>query len=159
MSEAATPTPTEHEVNVRHHVYRILDQHLDRAFEELDHLHKRGITDTDVITAMRHGGYRSEADAYIEWAGANDPDLADVNNETMNPVVPDPSDAPSYAEHPLNVKVQTLHVPTDGTVKGLREVLDLFPVDCEVELQTGAEQFGTPSYVRWDERTNKVVLG
>lgn len=94
MTEQATPT--EHELNVRHHVYRIMDRHLTSGFEELDNLHKRGITDTDVITAMRHGGYTTEADAYIEWSGAVDPDLADVNNVTTNPDgVTDPGTNPS----------------------------------------------------------------
>jgi hypothetical protein len=89
------PQPTEHEVNTRMHVYRILDQHLDRAFEELDHLHKRGINDTEVIQAMRHGGYASEADAYIEWGNLQDPD-SDVCNATTNPDgVTDPGTNPS----------------------------------------------------------------
>lgn len=79
-----TPAPTEHEVNTRMHVYRIMDTHLDRAFEELDNLHKRGIHDTEVIKALRDGGYVSEADAYIEWGNLQDPD-SDVSNATTDP--------------------------------------------------------------------------
>lgn len=49
--------------------------------------------------------------------------------------------------------------PLDGTVAGLRDALGLYPVDCRIELTTGAEQVGDLSYIYWNERTNMVVLG
>lgn len=69
----------------------------DDLFDDLDKLHKQGINDDDVINALRHNGETELADEYIEWSGALDPERED-DNTTMNPVVPDPGDAPSYAE-------------------------------------------------------------
>lgn len=94
MTETAASQPSEKEVNVRHHVNRIMDTHLERAFEELDHLHKRGITDSEVIKALRDGHYTSEADAYIEWAQCIDPDVDPTPQGEE--LVTDPGDSPSY---------------------------------------------------------------
>lgn len=77
-------------------IYKIVSDTLDRMYERLDELHKRNIDDTEVITALRKGGYRDIAEGYIDWSGAVDPDYAEEDNTTMNPVVPDPGDAPSY---------------------------------------------------------------
>lgn len=73
---------------------------LDRTFGYFDDLHQRGINDDDVIRHLRAEGHGAIADAYIEWSGALDPDIQD-DITTMSETVPDPADAPSYAEHPL----------------------------------------------------------
>lgn len=69
----------------------------DYMFERLDNLHKRGIHDNEVIRFLRKEGLNDVAARYIEWSGAIDPDAED-DNTTMNPAVPDPGDASSYAE-------------------------------------------------------------
>lgn len=78
-------------------IYNIVGEQQDRLFERLDDLHKRNIDDTQVIRALRKGGYRDLAEEYIKWSEAIDPDAED-DNTTMNPAVPDPGDMPSY-EH------------------------------------------------------------
>lgn len=88
-----TEQVTNHELHARHHVYAIMSRYQDQAFEALDKLHQRGIHDNDVIKALRDGDYRSEADAYIEWAGAIDPD---VDPTPAGPeLVTDPCDSDS----------------------------------------------------------------
>lgn len=77
-------------------IYNMISDSQDRLFERFDDLHKRNIDDTQVIQTLRKGGYRDLAEGYIEWSGAIDPDAED-DNTTMNPVVPDPGDAPSYS--------------------------------------------------------------
>ena len=73
----------------------------DGMFERFDNLHKHNIDDDTIISVLRSNGRPELALQYIEWSGAVDPD-SDEDNTTMNPVVPDPGDAPSYANHPLS---------------------------------------------------------
>lgn len=111
MTEESAPQLSEQEVNVRHHVYRIMDRHLDAAFEELDHLHKRGINDSEVVKALRDGGYRSEADGYIEWAQCIDPDVDPTPQGEE--LVTDPGDSPSYVLR--DKEGVTVHTPEGET--------------------------------------------
>lgn len=67
----------------------------EKLFDKFDSLHQRGIHDNEVIRFLRAEGHTVLAARYIEWSGAIDPDAED-DNTTMNPVVPDPGDAPSY---------------------------------------------------------------
>jgi hypothetical protein len=66
----------------------------DFISQKFDDLHKRGYTDDDVVKALRDQGEADLLDWYAEWA---DIDLREDDNTTMDPVVPDPGDAPSYA--------------------------------------------------------------
>jgi hypothetical protein len=68
----------------------------ESLFERLDKQHAKGIHDDEVIRFLRNEGHTLLAERYIEWSGALDPDRED-DNTTMNPVVPDPADSPSYA--------------------------------------------------------------
>lgn len=72
----------------------IISQAEERIFGELDGLHKRGITDDEVIRYLRRQGYTDYADQYIDWAEAIDPDAQD-NNTTRSDVVPDPGNSPT----------------------------------------------------------------
>jgi hypothetical protein len=67
----------------------------EALFERFNRLHAKDIHDGDVISFLRAEGHTLLATRYIEWSGAVDPD-SDEDNTTMNPVVPDPGDAPSY---------------------------------------------------------------
>lgn len=80
--------------NVRLIVQNIISSKQDEMFEQFDRLHKRGINDDEVVTALRSLGDIDLMDAYAEWA---DIDIREDDNTTTNPVVPDPGDAPSYA--------------------------------------------------------------
>lgn len=81
----------------------------DALFERLDKLKKRGITDTDIIHALRNNGDDAIATEYIEWADAIDPDVDPTPEEGG---VTDPHDAPSYAAMPDIVMGQGLDTPT-----------------------------------------------
>lgn len=67
----------------------------EMLFNKFDRLHSHGIHDNEVIRFLRAEGHTVLATRYIEWSGAIDPDAED-DNTTMNPVVPDPGNAPSY---------------------------------------------------------------
>jgi hypothetical protein len=101
------PVPTKDEL-LDFRISSIINSAEDAMFQKFDDLHKQGHNDDDVINYLRKQGYTDYADAYIEWSGALDPDRED-DNTTMNPVVPDPADAPSYAEHPLNTPIYPLN--------------------------------------------------
>lgn len=79
--------------NIRMTVQSIIDSGLDAMFERFDKLKKRGINDDDMVAALTYLGDIEILDEYAEWA---DIDLRTDDNTTMNPVVPDPGDAPSY---------------------------------------------------------------
>jgi hypothetical protein len=68
----------------------------ESLFERFDRLHTKDIHDDEVIRFLRSEGHTLLATRYIEWSGALDPDRED-DNTTMDPVVPDPGDSPSYA--------------------------------------------------------------
>lgn len=152
-----TENISDKELHVRHLVYGIMNKHEERAFEELDHLHRRDIHDNEVIKALRDGGYRSEADAYIEWAHCIDPDVDPTPDGPE--LVTDPGDSPSYANHPLNkLSMPEGVINIDGTVGGLESALALFrDKACEVEVATGAEQVSDLSYAHYTN--GKVTLG
>jgi hypothetical protein len=49
-------------------VYRIADQYLEALYEALDRMDKRhDATATEIIAALREGGYDDEADGYEDW--------------------------------------------------------------------------------------------
>lgn len=73
----------------------ILKRADDIMFENFDKLHRRGIHDNEVITALRELGETSLADRYIEWGELIDPD-GEPGPEDTPDVVPDPITAPSY---------------------------------------------------------------
>jgi hypothetical protein len=87
------PDIEDRDFNVRLAVSNIISSKQDEMFEQFDRLHRRGIHDDDVVKALRHIGEVDLLDAYAEWA---DIDIREDDNTTLNPVVPDPGDAPSY---------------------------------------------------------------
>lgn len=101
MTEKETIMPKDAPEETAERVVWDLCDKFDKAlFEKFDQLHTKGINDGAVIRALRKGGYSETASAYIEWADCIDPDAE--GNETLDTVIPDPTDAPSYAGHPLN---------------------------------------------------------
>lgn len=93
MTENTEPIE-DRDANVRLTVSRIIFSKQDEMFERFDGLKKRGITDTDLVEALRHLGEAELLDAYAEWA---DIDLREDDNTTLNPAVPDPGESFSYA--------------------------------------------------------------
>lgn len=87
------PDIEDRDFNVRLTVSNIISSKQDEMFEQFDRLHRRGIHDDDVVKALRHIGEVDLLDAYAEWA---DIDIREDDNTTLNPVVPDPGDMPSY---------------------------------------------------------------
>jgi hypothetical protein len=110
--------PAQQDIDLR--IYTMVSQSQDVLFERFDNLHKRGITDDDVIRTLRKGGHSELAAGYIEWSGAVDPD-SDEDNTTTSPVVPDPGDAPSYNALGVIRSLQTFKAEVNdiapGTVK------------------------------------------
>jgi hypothetical protein len=98
MPEETAPIEDRAE-NVKYRVDRIIDDGFDNIYAKFDQLHSKGIHDNDVVEALRALHQTDLLDGYAEWA---DIDLREDDNTTLNPVVPDPADAPSYADHPLN---------------------------------------------------------
>jgi hypothetical protein len=101
-----TPAPIEDRAaNIRLAVSHIISSKQDEMFEQFDRLHRRNIHDDDVVTALTQLHELDLLDAYAEWA---DIDLREDDNTTMNPVVPDPGDAPSYKALDLIVTIEQL---------------------------------------------------
>lgn len=49
-------------------VYRIADRYLEALYEALDRMDKRHeATATEIIQALKEGGYEDEADGYEDW--------------------------------------------------------------------------------------------
>jgi len=56
------------EASIRQEVYRIADRYLEALYEALDKMDKRhDATATEIIQALRYGGYDDEADGYEQW--------------------------------------------------------------------------------------------
>lgn len=79
--------------NISLTIENIISASHDALFERFDNLKKRGINDDDVVTALRYLEHEDLLEAYADWA---DIDIREDDNTTLNPVVPDPADAPSY---------------------------------------------------------------
>jgi hypothetical protein len=92
MTENTTPIE-DREANIKERVRHIIERCYDQMFDAFDRLHKRNIHDDDVVSALRSLGENDILDQYAEWA---DIDLREDNNTTLDPVVPDPGEAPSY---------------------------------------------------------------
>jgi hypothetical protein len=89
-----SPAPIEdREANIRLTVQHIISTKLDEMYEQFDRLHRRNISDQDVVAALRYFGDIELLDGYAEWA---DIDIREDDNTTLDPTVPDPGDAPSY---------------------------------------------------------------
>lgn len=84
----------DRDANVRLVISNLMSGAQDRMFEAFDGLHKRGITDEEILLALRNMGEEDLRDEYAEWANI---DIREDDNTTMNPAVPDPGDAPSYS--------------------------------------------------------------
>lgn len=102
--------------NVRLTVSHIISSKQDEMFEQFDRLHRRGIHDDDVVKALRHIGEVDLLDAYAEWA---DIDIREDDNTTLNPVVPDPGDMPSYDD----LEAAILSAYTEGIEKATAAVI------------------------------------
>jgi hypothetical protein len=95
MTEKETIMPQDaDEETAKREVIRIVEDGFEDIYQKLDNLHARNIHDTAVINALRAGGFSDVAEGYIDWAECIDPDAE--GNETLDTVVPDPIDAPSY---------------------------------------------------------------
>jgi hypothetical protein len=79
--------------NIRLTVEKIINASNELLFERFDMLKKRGINDEDLVEALRYLEHEELLEAYAEWAAI---DIREDDNTTLNPVVPDPGDAPSY---------------------------------------------------------------
>lgn len=74
-------------------VSRIIRRSEDRLMNELEQLNKDGHSDEEIVAYLRKQGYTDYAEYYAEHAGV---DEREDDNTTLDPVVPDPGDAPSY---------------------------------------------------------------
>lgn len=106
------PDIEDRAANIRLTVSHIISSKQDEMFEQFDRLHRRNISDTDVVRALQSLHEPDLLDAYAEWA---DIDLREDDNTTMNPAVPDPGDAGSYK----------LLMPTQGSMISTVEQLAL----------------------------------
>lgn len=95
MTDIQNPEPDieDRASNIRLTVENIIDASYEALFERFDKLKKRGINDDDLVTALRYLEHEELLEAYANWA---DIDIREDDNTTMNPVVPDPGNAPSY---------------------------------------------------------------
>lgn len=95
MTEKETTMPQDApEDAAERTVWELCAKHDEQLFRKLDDLHSKNIHDTAVVNALRKGGYSELAEAYIDWGDIIDPDRE--GNETLDTIVPDPIDAPSY---------------------------------------------------------------
>jgi hypothetical protein len=93
MTEHEAPIE-DRDANVRLVISNLMSTAQDKLFEQFDHLHRRNITDEDILLALRNMGEEDLRDDYAEWA---DIDIREDDNTTLNPAVPDPGNAPSYS--------------------------------------------------------------
>lgn len=120
----------------------IVSDEQERMFERFDGLHKKGVTDTQVVHALRHNGDNRLAEDYIEWADIADPDadgaprgivIDDVNASSYIPMIAEHKEfldqkaaneqAIKEAESPIPIE-WIRHTPTDmggGRVEVLTE--------------------------------------
>jgi hypothetical protein len=84
------PDIEDREANIRLTVQHIISTKLDEMYEQFDRLHRRNISDQDVVAALRYFGDIELLDGYAEWA---DIDIREDDNTTLDPTVPDPMDS------------------------------------------------------------------
>jgi len=99
MTELPTPDPTKLAVA------RIVDKYVTAMLEDLDELHDDGVSDDDILTALRKGGYGQEADLYHEWLQDSVPPrrvAEDGDPEGPGAVTDPPSDSYVRFEELLN---------------------------------------------------------
>lgn len=73
-ADAVIPEVDERTKGIELNIANMISSAQDALFERFDNLHKSGVTDTDVIRALRELGEEDMATDYIEWADAIDPD-------------------------------------------------------------------------------------
>lgn len=93
MTTDQTPEQTREE-RIKGIVGKYVSEAWEKLFDQLDQLHAQDINDNDVVRALRALDETELAQNYIDWGDIIDPDRE--GNETLDTVIPDPADSPSY---------------------------------------------------------------
>lgn len=81
---------------VRGRVMSLLNQMYGNLYDGFDKLSQTGITETEIVEALREIGEKEIRENYAAWANI---DIREDDATTMDDVVPDPYDSRSYNTH------------------------------------------------------------
>lgn len=124
-SETQIPTRSQ---TLQARVMSLISETFDRLYADFDKLEKQGVSSSEIVEALREIGEEEIRENYAAWANV---DIRDEDPRTLDPVVPDPHDAPSYESveiiPPVQLEVHHRFESFTGW-ELLRLIIDEFPL-------------------------------